>query len=821
MHRKIGILIFLISLSYAIEAQQVRPSASAEIHHELLQLNKLVKVLYFAAHPDDENTRLLSWLVNDQNINTAYLSLTRGDGGQNIIGREQGPALGLIRTYELLEARKIDGAGQFFTRAVDFGFSKNTTETFKHWNENILTGDAVWTIRRFRPDVIICRFPPDARAGHGQHAASAVIAEKAFKAAGDKGQFSEQLKYLQTWQPKRILLNSYRFGNNNTTSESQLKIATGQYKPQMGMGYGELAGISRSVHKSQGAGTPSVAGIQTEYFALVDGQPLSASLFDGIDVSWNRVGRKDIGDQINDIIQKFDYNRPDLSLPHLLKLRKQIAQVKDNFWRKEKLAELDKIILDCSGFMAELFCGQPEAVAGSSLPFTLNVIARSTTPVRLKELKWTGAAAKLNARLGNDSLFSLKQQIDIPAGTPLTEPYWLTMPGEDADHYYLPSDTLNGLPESPSRTRALLSCMIGEESFDINVPLSYKRLDPVKGDVTEALRIVPAVMPGFTHQLLISNDDGSLNTEVRLHPLKDITSASLSIELGQPLLTISHLNLKAGIDTVLPVKIPKNSLMQTGTKEFILKAVLNDGDNRYDKTQQLIAYDHIPTLQYFTPAETRVLNKNWKSTVSKIAYIEGAGDYTADFLRLAGLSVTILKDEDFTSAANLKQYDAIITGVRAVNTEKRMNYWLPVLHQYVQNGGTLVVQYNTVQGLTSDNIGPYPFSLGNARVTEENAEVNFLNPSHRLLNYPNKITKNDFKGWVQERGLYFPVTWDNHYEPLFEMNDTGEAPLKGCTLYTTYGKGHFIYSSLSFFRQLPAGNTGAVRLLMNMLSVGK
>lgn len=823
MPKRFRPLLSFVLLSLNAIGQQVRPAASAEIYHKLLQLNKLVNVLYFAAHPDDENTRLLSWLVHDQNVRTAYLSLTRGDGGQNILGREQSAALGLIRTYELLEARKIDGAEQFFTRAVDFGFSKNHNETFKHWNQSVLTGDAVWTIRSFRPDIIICRFPPDARAGHGQHAASAIVAAEAFKAAGDKKRYPEQLKYSTPWQPKRLLLNTYRFGTNNTLSESQFKLATGQYKPQLGMGYSELAGISRSVHRSQGAGTPSVAGIQSEYFLLTDGEAMSSTLFDGIDITWNRVGRKDIGGQIENVIKNFNYSRPDLSLPDLLRIKKQIKEVKDPFWRKEKLKEIDQLILDCSGLMTELYCNQPEAVAGSDLSFSFNSIARSEVAVQLESLQWQGGTAQLNRRLANDSLFSANYKIKIPEGTPVSEPYWLSRPGKDAFHYDLPADTLNGIPASEANPGAVLKLKIGGEPFMVRIPLSYKRLDPVKGDLAEALRIVPPVITGFTGALLIRDEKGDLNGSVRLHAMKDINGELSLIADTRPVFNQDNISLRTGQDTVIQFHLKTKQMTAAGTSGdgFTLKAVFQSGDFRFDRLQHLIRYDHIPTLQYFTPSDAKVLNQNWKCSARKIGYIEGAGDFTADFLRLAGLDVVVLKDENFISAAGLEQFDAIITGIRAVNTEKKMAYWLPVLHQYVKNGGTLVMQYNTLQDLAAGNIGPYPFSLANLRVTEEDAKVEFTDPSHRLLNYPNKITESDFRGWVQERGLYFPSQWDDRYETLFSMHDEDEQPLKGSTLYTRYGKGHYIYSSLSFFRQLPAGNTGAVRLLMNMLSAGK
>jgi len=819
MRKLLSVLLAFSSATAMVHAQQVRPAASPRIYHELSQLKHLTSVLYVAAHPDDENTRLLAWLVNDKNIRTGYLSLTRGDGGQNILGSEQGAALGLIRTHELMEARKLDGAEQFFSRAVDFGFSKNYDETFKHWNRDSLTNDVVWVMRKFHPDVVICRFPPNSMAGHGHHAVSAIIAAEAFKATGDKQKYPAQLQYYAAWQPKRLLFNSYRFGDRNTTSESQFKLTVGQYMPLLGMSSGELAGLSRSQHKSQGAGTPNVPGVQTEYFKLVDGDSLSASLFDGIDITWNRVSRPDIGKDIDDIVSDFDFKHPDESLPALLEVRKKIETVTDEYWRKEKLEELDRVILDCSGFMAELYTKQPQAVDGAVLPFTLHVIARSHTAVSLRNVEWAGQDTTINASIKGDTLLSFDHTITIPANTPFTEPYWLSKPGENPGMFTIPNDTLLGLPETPDNLNARLKLKIGDQYFTVNVPLSYKRLDPVKGDVVEALRIVPDVSVEFTSGLLITQPDGSVTANIRLRPFKNIGNASVALTAsGIMVKYIKNINLKDGNDTVIQVIIPKE---EVGKKDFYLTAALGNYDNADNLTQHVIQYNHIPTLQYFSMPYAKVLRSDWKCTAKRIGYIKGAGDLTADILRSAGLEVDELKESDLTDAGKLKKYDAILTGVRAVNVDKQMPLWIPVLLQYAANGGTLVMQYNTLQDLSTTKIGPYPFTLADQRVTEEDAAVTFTNPQSRLLNYPNKITDADFKDWVQERGLYFATNWDKRYETLFSMHDTGEAPLEGSTLYAKVGKGNYIYTSLDFFRELPAGNKGSIRLLMNMLSVGK
>ncbi|VXB17530.1 PIG-L family deacetylase [Chryseobacterium sp. 8AT] len=823
----------ILSFCTVFSAQQVRPSKSSEIYRELKTLKQLPKVLYLAAHPDDENTGLLSWLINDQNVETGYLSLTRGDGGQNLLGTEQGAALGLIRTHDLLEARKLDGAQQFFTRAIDFGFSKNTTDTFKQWDENSIIADVVWVIRKFRPDVIICRFPPTAAAGHGQHAASAVVAEKAFKLAGDKTAFLNQLKYVNVWQPKRVLWNTFRFGAVNTTAENQLKVTVGQYDAKLGMGYGELAGLSRSLHKSQGAGTQSVAGIKTEYFSHVNGEPAKETLFDGVTKTWTSQGNADIDQSLDKIISAFNFNNPDLSLPALLVLRKKVLALKDSDLKKDKIKSLDQIILSCAGFMGEVVTNQAEAVAGDHYNFRLNLISRATNPVVLENVKWLSQSENFNRKLSKDSLITIQHDIQIPADAALTEPYWLAKPAKDAATFSVQNDTLVGLPEAESPLNVLLDLKIGSENFQVKLPLSFKKLDPVRGDVVEALRIVPALELKFTQPLYLvkENEDLNLSLNFKINSNKQFNNGKVNLMYNGERLGGGDLKSINGKDFTVDYIIPKSKLSSIKSNQLQLDANFIADGVTYNKKQVLIQYPHLPSLQYFTPATVAVMKGDIQAKVKKVGYVQGAGDFIPEFLRIAGIQVDVLKDEDFygnldESNGNgnqnkLSQYDAIVLGVRANNTEKKLGRWMPFLWSYVKAGGNLVMQYNTNQDTTVNQLGIYNFNIANKRVTEENAEVKFLNPKHQLLNFPNKITANDFNGWVQERGAYFPDKWDATYEPLFEMHDTGEEPLQGSTLYAKYGKGNFIYTPLAFFRQLPAGNVGAARLFLNFLSAQK
>lgn len=819
MIRALLVLCIFFSLPSAF-AQQVRPEPTGTIYKEIKMLKNLPRVLYLAAHPDDENTGLLSWLVNEKNVETAYLSLTRGDGGQNLLGSEQDAALGLIRTYELLEARKVDGAKQLFSTAIDFGYSKISEDTFTQWNLDSITKDVAWIIRKFQPDLIITRFPPTSAAGHGQHSASATIAEAAFKAAADPSKFPEQLKDTKVWQAKRLLWNTFRFGNTNTTSESQFKVEVGQYDPLLGMGYGELAGVSRSKHQSQGAGTPSVAGVRTEYFSHVDGDPIHSSLFDGLALTFSDLDRPDIDQAITKAVDEYDFKNPSASIPLLLNIRSMMESLEDESTRSNKLTAIDLIIQSAAGFMAEMVTDQHEAIPGEALHFDLNLISRSTLPVIVERIILPTEVLTPQRQLPADSLIKFSFQVNIPLETQPTEPYWLSNAPKNASQYAVDSTQLIGLPTQQAELNAKITLRIGEERFHISVPFSYKKLDPIKGDVVEQLQIIPPVNISFKQPIYFVKGDSSVDVALDIQNLGKKKKGKLIITQGvHTIATIDALSLTTGQDSTVKITLDHETLKSL-TPNQAIKASFDTEGKTYTKNRHLIQYDHIPTLQYFTPASALIMNGSLSSTVEKIGYVQGAGDFIPTFLRLAGMDVTFLTEADFKNAENLKDYDVIITGIRAINVEKRMDQWMPVLNEYIFNGGTVIMQFNTLQDMATTHIGPFPFTISRNRVAEENAEVTILAPKHRLLNTPNTITPNDFKGWVQEMGPYFPSDWDPAYTPLLEMHDKGEDPLKGALLYAEYGDGHFIYTPLSFFRQLPIGHSGASKLFFNLLSIG-
>ncbi len=818
--KKIILLFSTLSLSLCAVAQQYRPQSSSTIYQKLQQLKVMGTVMYVAAHPDDENTRLISYLVHHDHVRTVYLSLTRGDGGQNILGNEQGSALGLIRTHELLEARNIDGAEQRFTHVIDFGFTKSPEETFRFWNKEELVQKVAEAYQLYRPDVVICRFPTTGEGGHGQHTVSAIVAEDAYKLL--EQQRKSEARDNGTWLPARLLFNAFRFGNRNTTTEDQFKLPINQYDPLLGEGYGEMAGRSRSIHKSQGAGTPQSVGTSNEYFKFLAGKPVRNSLYNDVDITWGRVGRKDIGDRIQAVIDRFDFTDPSASLPALAALQKEIAGIKDSFWREQKGAELNEIVLSCAGVMVEALTKVQEAVPDTQLPVNIQVIARSKTPVALQALTFSVAGAATSfapLTLRADSQYVIPATVTLAKDAPLTEPYWLHHKATTGTYEY--DAAYAGLPETPWQATARLTFSISGQSFEAVAPLSFKKLDPVKGDVVQQLRVVPDAVLTPMQSLLVVDSAQTVAVALRLKVNNDLDNARLQLNLdNQPLYEMPLNKLTKGQDTLIRLSLAA-AQFKTASDTSLLSFSLHSGSSVFDREQHLIQYPHLPDLPYYTPAQNKVVVKNWTSAVRRIGYIEGAGDYVDDVLSLCGLNVEHIQDAAMADPALLRRYDAIVVGVRAFNTEKRMVAWMPSLLQYVEQGGNLVVQYNTNQNLVTKQLGPYPFSISRDRVTEEDAEVRFTYPDSRLMHFPNELAPADFDHWVQERGIYFPENWDKRYQTLLSMHDAQESPLEGAILYAPYGKGHFVYTSLVFFRQLPAGNRGAIRLLMNLLSAGK
>lgn len=815
-----------ISFVFISFAGFTQPHSASQVLQDIRKLNVLGSVLYIAAHPDDENTRLITYLANEKLYRTGYLSLTRGDGGQNLIGDEQGVELGLIRTQELLAARRIDGGEQFFSRAYDFGYSKNPEETFTKWKKDKVLADIVWVIRKFRPDVIITRFPTTGEGGHGHHTASAILANEAFKAAADPAQFKDQLKYVQPWQAKRILWNTFNFGGNNTTDPSQFNINVGGYNALLGRSYGEIAAQSRSQHKSQGFGSAATRGDSYEYFRTTGGDAPRQDLLDGVDINWSRIGKNGAAYQkaIADIESRFDATAPQLSVPALVALYKVLDKGDNDYWVNKKKEEVQQLIADCSGLFMDAYSSQPFAVQTGNI--TINVVAnnRLGADAVIRSVSVDGITETINKPLERNKNFSLDKKIAVPLAKEITQPYWLKERMEEG-LYDVADQQLIGVADVQPAYIVQLNVTISGQDLIFEKPVRYRFTDPVKGEVYQPLPVIPPATITASPNLLIFNkaQNRTQSLQTQLHAFTSITGNITAGITGidYPGAQNANLELNAGKTAVFDFKVTDN---HQPDEVYTISAYANKKDAKdtagYFLALRNIGYDHIPAIRYFYPDFVTALNIDLKTVGKKIGYIPGAGDKVAAVLERMGYDVVIL-DKTTLPVSDLSSFDAILTGVRAYNTNDWMDEYYERLMNYVEEGGNLIVQYNTSNniGRITSKIGPYDFDITRNRITDENAKVTILDPSHRVFNYPNKITDKDFEHWVQERSIYHAGKWDSHFVPLLSMADPGERADEGSLITAKYGKGHFTYTGLVFFRELPAAVPGAMRLLANLLAL--
>lgn len=827
----ITLTFFIINFS---SAQTPATYNSADIYLQLKKLNVLGSVLYIAAHPDDENTRLLTYFSKEKLYRTGYMSLTRGDGGQNLIGDEQGTDLGLIRTQELLSARRIDGAEQFFSRALDFGFSKSSDEALRTWNHDKILSDVVWVIRNFQPDVIITRFPGDARAGHGHHAASELLANEAFTAAADPNKFPDQFKYgVKPWQAKRILWNSYNFGGNNTTSSDQFKMDIGMYNPLLGKSIGEIAGESRSQHKSQGFGASRQRGESYEYFSLTAGDPVKDSLFDDVNTTWQRVqDGANIQQQIEKIINSYEFEHPENSVHALVELYKSIAQLPDGYWRNKKLNEVKQLIIACSSIYIEATTSNEFAVPEQKFTVQFLIDKRLNDDVQLKNIKLLDFDSAINKSLPTDVNVNYTRSFLVDKSAPVTQPYWLQYPLDSIGSFTVNDQQLIGKAQSDAAFTASFTFNFSGTDITIQKPVQYKFTDPVKGEMYEPFVVVNPVSVSLQPSVIltdIKNENAVLkNDEAHAQIKSFIESPKTQMQLyfvqGKDSTIIKDTMVDLEYNRLYDFNFSLNSFYKKGKSDPVVavKIKADDYTNAYSGDLHTIKYDHIPYIHYTATDEIKVITEEVKTIGKKIGYITGAGDKLPQALQQMGYDVKFLNEADVTNA-NLKQFDAIITGVRAYNVHEWLSEKYNVLMNYISNGGNMIVQYNTNNqiGSVKANIGPYNFTISRTRVTEENADVDFLLPNHSALNFPNKITKADFDNWIQERSTYQAEQMDSHFEALLGMHDINEPESNGSLVITKYGKGNFVYASLVFFRELPAGVAGAYKLMANLIALPK
>lgn len=822
-----GVMMFFLTfLSVSsLHAQAPKSWTSSDMYLALRKLNVLGSVLYVAAHPDDENTRLITWLSKEKLYRTGYLSITRGDGGQNLIGDEQGIDLGLIRTQELLAARRIDGGEQFFTRAYDFGYSKTPEETFTKWPREKILADVVWVIRKFQPDVIITRFPTTGEGGHGHHTASAILANEAFAAAADPARFPEQLKFVSVWQSRRVLWNTFNFGGNNTTRDDQFKVDVGGYNPLLGKSYGEIAAESRSQHKSQGFGVPASRGESFEYFKATQGDAPRTDLMEGADLSWNRIpGGGGIISLVDSLARTFDFLHPEYSVEGLVKLYQRIKELPESVWRNQKLLEVTQLVAQCSGLFFDATTAEQLAVQTDSARINFVINNRLGTDARLLKV-WTAAAdSSFNRVLEKNKNLAFTKAFRVPATQPLTQPYWLAQKMEPG-YFNVADQELIGLPDVEPAWNAVFTVRIFGEIFHFLRPVRYKFTDPVKGELYQPVVVTPPVILTPQQDLqVVVNLREKIRGDLQLRGLRNGFGGTLSA---------SDETKGAAVEGVqfVPDRIAitqKNQVVESG---YSLPAVTASGnlllelrgtEQRLNQDKHEIRYDHIPWINYFHPATVHLQPVDLKTVHKKIGYITGAGDKVPEALEQMGYEVVLLGDKEL-ARNNLGQFDAILTGVRAYNTHEWLNKYYDKLMKYVREGGNLIVQYNTSNqiGPVRARIAPVDFQIIRTRITDENAPVKFLNPEHPVFNFPNRITPDDFTGWVQERSIYHASDTSGKFEKLLEMNDPGEKPEAGSLLVMKHGKGWFTYTGLVFFRQLPAGVPGAYRLLANIIALNR
>jgi LmbE family N-acetylglucosaminyl deacetylase len=802
------------------------PMSGSEIQLALQKLNVLGRVLYIAAHPDDENTNLMAFWANGSLYETAYLSITRGDGGQNLIGPELRERLGIIRTEELLAARRLDHAQQFFSRAVDFGFSKTAEETLRIWDHDKILSDVVWVIRKFRPDVVVTRFSPEDQLTHGHHTASAILAQEAFAAASDPNRFPEQLAFVKPWRPTRLVWNTsqFFFSNRNLPFDPTglTILEAGGYNPLLGKAYTEIAAASLSMHKSQGVGGTPRRGARKEYFKLLEGQPMASALFDGVDTSWSRVANSEaVAAKIRQILTGFHPTDPAASVPELLRLRQAMSGIQDDSWVPEKKAQLDKIIAACLGLHVEASTTDEAVTPGQTMTIKLEAINRSSIPVTLQEARFplSGDSMKIDAALPSNELVAKDLSCKIPENTPYSQPYWLRQRGT-LGTFAVDDQKLIGLPENPPHLPVEITLQVSGQELRYVVDARYRTVDPVAGELRQPLVIAPPVFANFANSVLVFANNQSKSVSVRVTaatgPVKG--EVKLAAPQGWQVYPVSlPIDLKganAEAMATFTVKPPEQN------SEGTLRAIATIDGREYSFERVRISYPHIGVQTLMPTAEVKVVRADIRKKGKRLGYIPGVGDDVPESLQQIGYTVKMLSDGDIT-AENLAQFSAVVLGIRAYNTDDRISTWLPELFAYVKNGGVAIAQYNTTADLKTKDMAPYPLEISRDRVTDENAEVRILAPDHPLMTKPNKITSKDFDGWVQERGLYFPDKWDPAWAPILSCNDPKEKPLDGGLLVAKSGKGSFIYTSYSWFRQLPAGVPGAYRLFANMVSLGK
>jgi LmbE family N-acetylglucosaminyl deacetylase len=789
--------------------------------HAVDRLANTGRVLYIAAHPDDENTRLLAYLANARHLTVAYLSITRGGGGQNLIGPEQAELLGIIRTEELLAARRLDAALQRFTRMIDFGYSKSAEETLRIWGYDEALADVVWTIRSFRPDVIISRFdekPPN----HGHHTASAILAREAFVAAADRTRFPEHLAAgVEAWKADRLLLNVPMW-RDTVPPPAALSLDVGAYDARLGVGYGDLAAASRSQHKSQGFGRAGERGPLLEYFLSLAGTKPTADIFEGLHFDWARYGQMaaPVDAALGEARRRLDRDAPERAIPALLAARAALGRLPKTPRTREALSRADDVIAAAAGLFVRATAVRPGAVPGSEVRINLEASLRRPVAMKLERVGFPGAEPmQLNAILDLGGRREIARDVGIPAAAAVSTPYWLAQPAQ-AGRYEVAELELVGQPQGLPPLRVALDLSVDGQALRLDTPVVYAWTDRVHGERTRRFLVVPPATVTPVRQAVMLRNDEAATVDLRVRASADNVDADVvlpvpegwSVEPEKQRVVLA----RAGDEKTVRFKVRH----QKQASPIEVQPAVVFGGKSWAYREDVIDYPHIPMQVVLQPASLRLVPLELQMPAGKVGYVAGSGDTIADDLAHVGAEVNVLDDETLRSG-DLDGYAAIVVGIRAYNTRAVLRGGAHErLMKYVEDGGTVVVQYNTSsqwEPLTVP-VGPYPLVVGRGRVTDETAALQAAAAEDELLRRPNRIDAADFQGWVQERGLYFAETWDERYRPVFRVADPGEEPQLGSLLVAPHGRGRYVYTGLAFFRQLPAGVPGAYRLMANLIA---
>jgi len=806
---------FMTSISFfdssPTRARPLDPPSAGRISLALDRLAVVGTVLYVAAHPDDENTRLLAYLANGRGLRTIYLAMTRGDGGQNLVGSDLGPLLGLIRTHELLAARAVDGAEQLFSRAIDFGYSKSSEETLRIWGKDEVLADVVRVMDRVEPDVVMTRFSPEPP-NHGHHMASAILARDAFSKAKRR--------------PARLFENksSWRMKEGEDTSK-YLRLDVGGYAPELGESYADLAARSRTNHKSQGFGTATSLGTSVELFepTLPDQwpEPMPKDTQDplaGLDLTWARFPKTEaIRAAIATARKAFDARHPEALVPLLVAIDTAIGKLPTtNPYRAQKLAEVEALLVACLGLDLDVRATTPTAIAGEPLALEATAITRLPTSVSVGVTFPDGDTTQAQALTFN-TVDKRAHTMTIARDAPSSTPYWLRLP-PSGGLFTIPEHWDPNDPVAAPDLQATFDVHVGAFAFTATRPVRYAWTDQVNGERFRAVEILPAVTitPDLRVRMFPNGQTSPVTARIRAHGAARSGVVKLEVPTGWKVAPASQtFALAADGDTSVSFDVTP-----TGDGKSEIKWVATVAGARFDQAERVIDYLHVPRTTVLSPATIRAVPLAIQLGRKRVAYIPGAGDDIAQALAQVGYQVTTIEAAALADA-DLTRFDAVIAGIRAYNVHgPELVAAQAKLRQFMEAGGTYLVQYVTSnrQKKLDIAIGPYPLTIEQGRVTDETAAMTVTNPASPLVQAPNKIGPADFVGWVQERGLYFADTWDPKYSTLFSAFDPGEKPLEGSVLSTRVGMGAFVYTGLAFFRQLPEGVAGAYRLFANLLA---